>query len=69
MPACMAAPDDALHPGAFAQIERFAHAVVRADLEPGDAIRDLGGRRDDDDAHVVAFAQEPREREPVRLGD
>jgi hypothetical protein len=52
----------------LAGLERFGDVVVRADLEPDDAIDDVARRRDHDDADVVTLAQVARERQSVFSG-
>ena len=52
----------------LARVERLGDVVVGADLEADDAVDDVAGAGDHDDADVVALAQVAREREAVLAG-
>ena len=63
---CLPLTQYAFHASAqFAEVERLHHVVVGAHFQPGDAVRDVGGAGDHDDADVEALAQEAGQREAV----
>jgi hypothetical protein len=65
----LAAPQDRPEPGAdLARRKGFAHVVVRAQLQPEDAVDLLAARREKDDGQLAGLADGAADVETVAIG-